>query len=104
MSSTQSGANVTRPMESLQQCAACSRSFRMGELICPHCNVPTTTRGKTRRVDPTGVERNDKSWSLQPRDMADVIIVFEIDGQALVLPPTKSLIIGRASTDYCPDV
>jgi pSer/pThr/pTyr-binding forkhead associated (FHA) protein len=99
-----STANITLPKSPIQQCAACKQIYRIGELICPHCGIPNSTTGKTRKIDSAQEKLSDKSWQRQPQILADVTVVFDINGQSMVLPTTKSLIIGRAGSDYCPDI
>jgi len=91
------------------ECPNCGTSCKHGELACPKCNILFSAGGKTNKLDNEGRQpRSNQKWPIgevfvEPQQS----ITFDIGGQQLVLPESKSLIIGRVSEvpgDAGPDV
>src|SRR6185369_5873660 len=91
----QPDVTLTKPV--IQECVACKRYHRVGELMCPHCGFIASTVGKTRKVANSSPMDSDKSWSRQVQNFTEVTLVLEIEGKQLPLPTAQCLIIGRGS-------
>jgi pSer/pThr/pTyr-binding forkhead associated (FHA) protein len=89
-------------------CPMCGQRYRIGELACPRCGNVFNKGGKTRQI--TDEEKTASQLDRAARsghDTSQASVMFQIEGQNLILPIGDRIIVGRVSNipgDSEPDV